>query len=96
MHCVKEITVEEGELLAGEDLILEDDLANAKPIAQKMGGPGVNGVPPIVLPVLRVVPLLGDDPLLAQVYHQAVEAPKLKIQRKMVLPHNLCWKLSRL
>ena len=38
LHRVKEITIENGGLLAGEDLALEDDLAEVKPIAQKMGG----------------------------------------------------------
>ena len=37
LHRVKEITIENGGLLAGEDLALEDDLAEVEPIAQKMG-----------------------------------------------------------
>ena len=37
LHRVKEITLEDGGLLAGEDLPLEGDLADVEPIAQKMG-----------------------------------------------------------
>src|SRR5260370_1771208 len=37
LHRVKEITIEDGGLLAGEDLALESDLAEVEPIAQKMG-----------------------------------------------------------
>src|SRR6266849_5578932 len=38
LHRVEEITIEDGGLLAGEDLALEGDLAEVEPIAQKMGG----------------------------------------------------------
>src|SRR5438046_8991246 len=37
LHRVKEITIEDGGLLAGEDLALDGDLADVEPIAQKMG-----------------------------------------------------------
>ena len=37
LHRVKEVTIEDGGLLAGEDLTLEDDLTEVEPIAQKMG-----------------------------------------------------------
>jgi hypothetical protein len=37
LHRVKKITIEDGGLLAGEDLALEGDLAEVEPIAQKMG-----------------------------------------------------------
>jgi hypothetical protein len=37
LHRVKEITIEDGGLLAGEDLALEGDLADVESIAQKMG-----------------------------------------------------------
>jgi hypothetical protein len=37
LHRIEEITIEDGGLLAGEDLALEDDLADIEPIAQKMG-----------------------------------------------------------
>jgi hypothetical protein len=37
LRRVKEITIEDGWLLAGEDPALEDDLADVEPIAQKMG-----------------------------------------------------------
>jgi hypothetical protein len=37
LHRVKEITIKDGGLLAGEDLALEGDLADVEPIAQKMG-----------------------------------------------------------
>jgi hypothetical protein len=37
LHRVKEITIKDGGLLAGEDLALEGDLADVESIAQKMG-----------------------------------------------------------
>ena len=37
LHRVKEITIEDGGLLTGQNLALEDDLADVEPIAQKMG-----------------------------------------------------------
>jgi hypothetical protein len=40
LHRVKEIPIEDGGLLAGEDVALEDDLADVEPIAQKMGERG--------------------------------------------------------
>ena len=40
LHRVKEIPIEDGGLLAGEDIALEDDLADVEPIAQKMGERG--------------------------------------------------------
>ena len=37
LHRVEQITIEDGGLLAREDLALECDLADVEPIAQKMG-----------------------------------------------------------
>src|SRR6516162_9217011 len=82
LHCVKEITIEDGGLLAGEDLALEDDLADVEPIAQKMGeraageSDAANRAPGLERTHL------GDDPSLAKVGHQQVEAAKLQIPPK--------------
>src|SRR5712691_8330374 len=85
LHRVKEITIEDGVLLAGEDLALEGDLADVEPIAQKMGEratgewDAANRAPGLERSHL------GDDPPLAKVGHQQVEAAKLQIpRRKMV------------
>src|SRR5438128_4557406 len=51
LHRVKEITIKDGGLLAGEELALEGDLADVEPIAQA-SGPRVNGMPPTARPVL--------------------------------------------
>src|SRR5215469_3567160 len=82
LHRVKEITIEDGWLLAGEDLALEDDLADVEPIAQKMGeraageSDAANRAPGLERTHL------GDDPSLAKVGHQQVEAAKLQIPPK--------------
>src|SRR5437870_1006438 len=82
LHRVKEITIEDGGLLAGEDLALEGDLADVEPIAQKMGEratgewDAANRAPGLERSHL------GDDPPLAKVGHQQVEAAKLQIPPK--------------
>src|SRR5256886_12165673 len=82
LHRVKEITIKDGGLLAGEDLALEGDLADVEPIAQKMGEwaagewDAANGAPGLERSHL------GDDPSLAKVSHQPVEAAKLRIPPK--------------
>src|SRR5947207_15247936 len=82
LHRVKEITIKDGGLLAGEDLALEGDLADVEPIAQKMGEraafewDAANRAPGLERPHL------GDDPPLAKVGHQQVEAAKLQIPPK--------------
>src|SRR5260221_3003034 len=79
LHRVKEITIEDGGLLAGEDLALEGDLADVEPITQKMGEraagewDAANRAPGLERSYL------GDDPPLAKVGHQQVEAAKLQI-----------------
>src|SRR5260370_6775055 len=79
LHRVKEITIEDGGLLTGEDLALEGDLADVEPIAQKMGEraagewDAANRAPGLDRSHL------GDDPLLAKVRHQQVEAAKLPL-----------------
>src|SRR5438552_4979833 len=83
LHRVKEITIEDGGLLAGEDLALEGDLADVEPIAQKMGEwaagewDAANGAPGLERSHL------GDDPALAKVGHQQVEAAKLQIPQRI-------------
>src|SRR2546422_9582054 len=82
LHRVKEITLEDGGLLAGEDLPLEGDLADVERIAQKMGEraagkwDAANRAPGLERSHL------GDDPPLAKVGHQQVEAAKLQIPPK--------------
>src|SRR6266699_1170218 len=79
LHRVKEITIKDGGLLAGEDLALEGDLADVEPIAQKMGEratgewDAANRAPGLERSHL------GDDPPLAKVGHQRVEAANLQI-----------------
>src|SRR5216684_7290686 len=82
LHRVKEITIEDGGLLAGEDLALEGDLADVEPIAQKMGErpagewDAANRAPGLERSHL------GDDASLAKVDHQAIEAAELQIPPK--------------
>src|SRR5205809_3540306 len=82
LHRVKEITIKDGGLLAGEDLALECDLADVEPIAQKMGEratgewDAANRAPGLERSHL------GDDSPLAKVGHQQVEAAKLQIPPK--------------
>src|ERR1700716_606656 len=79
---VEEITVEDGWLLPSEDLALKEDLPNVEPIAQKMGERAAGERDPSDgLPGLESSQLC-DDPPLAEVCHQAVEAPKLEIAAK--------------
>src|SRR5260221_10310640 len=82
LHRVEEITIEDGGLLAGEDLALEGDLADVEPITQKMGEraagewDAANRAPGLERSYL------GDDPSLAKVGHQPVEAAQLQIPPK--------------
>src|SRR5207248_10763688 len=79
LHLVKEITIKDGGLLAGEELALEGDLADVEPIAQKMGEraagewDAANRAPGLERSHL------GDDPPLAKVGHPQVEAANLRI-----------------
>src|SRR5260370_24987811 len=79
LHRVKEITIQDGALLAGQDLALEDDLTNIEPIAQKMGerAAGERNSANRASGLERSH--LGDDPPLAKVGHQQVEAAKRQI-----------------
>src|SRR5213080_4473043 len=94
LHRVKEIAIEDGGLLAGEELALEGDLADVEPIAQKMGEratsewDAANRAPGLERSHL------GDDPSLAKVGHQQVEAAKLQIPPKDG-PHPLGLLLNR-
>src|SRR6266705_1927576 len=68
LHRVKEITIDDGGLLAGQDF------ADVEPIAQKMGeGTAGKRDPANGAPALERSHL-GDDPLFAKVSHQSVEA----------------------
>jgi hypothetical protein len=75
----QEITIEDGGLLACQDLALEDHLSDVKPVAKEISeraaceGNATNG-----LPCLQG-PHLGDDAPVAQVRHQQVEAAKVEI-----------------
>src|SRR5712671_6315054 len=79
LHRVKEITIEDSGLLPGEDLALEDDLADVEPIAQKMGERASGERDPSDGLAALERSHLGDDPPLAKVGHQPVEAAKLEI-----------------
>src|SRR5260370_39089374 len=67
LHCVKEVTIDDGGLLAGEDLALEGDLADVEPIAQKMGErsagewDAANRAPGLVRPPHRADPSLASS-----------------------------------
>jgi len=77
LHRVKEITIEDGRLFAGEDLALEDDLADIEPIAQKMGERTAGKRDPADGALALERSHLGDEPSRAEVGHQQVEAAKL-------------------
>ena len=66
LHRVKEITIKDGGLLAGEDLALEDDLAKVEPIAQKMGERAAGERNPSHRASGLERSHLGDDPPLAK------------------------------
>src|SRR5260370_21075388 len=82
LHRVKEVTIEDGGLLAGEDLALEGDLADVEPIAQKMGERAAGEWDPADRAPGLERSHLGNDPALAKVGHQQVEAAKLQIPPK--------------
>src|SRR5262249_50989435 len=82
LHRVKEFTLEDGGLLAGQDLALEHDLADVEPIAQKMGErTSREGDPSDRSPGLERSHF-GDDPSFTKVGHHAVETVKLHIAPK--------------
>src|SRR5260370_25351578 len=103
LHRVKEIAIEDGGLLAGEDLALEHDLADIEPIAQKMGERAAGKRDPANrAPALERADL-GEDPSPAEVGHQQVEAANLQIPPKdgphppgFLLHHNHLPGLRRL
>src|SRR5260221_2979710 len=82
LHRVKEMTIDDGGLLPGEDLALEGDLADIEPIAQKGGERTAGEWDPANLASGLERSHLGDDPSLAKVGHQQVEAAKLQISPK--------------
>src|SRR5258708_30063215 len=79
LHRVKEITIEDGGLLAEEDLALEGDLADVEPIAQKMGERAAGKWDSANCASGLEGSHLGDDPPLAKVDHQAIEAAEIQI-----------------
>src|SRR5258708_25994030 len=79
LHGVKEITIEDGGLLAGEDIALEGDLADVEPIAQKMGERAAGEWDAANCAPGLERSHLGDDPSLAKVGHQQIEAAKLQV-----------------
>src|SRR5207253_10579581 len=79
LHRVKEITIDDGGLLAGEDLALEGDLADVEPVAQKMGERAAGEWNTADRATGLERSHLGDDPPLAKVGHQQVEAAKLEV-----------------
>jgi hypothetical protein len=81
-YLLKEIPIEDGGLLPGKDLALESHLADVEPIAQKMGEGTTGKRDPANYASALKMPHLGDDPPLAQVGHQAVEAAKLQVPPK--------------
>src|ERR1700704_3011813 len=82
LHRVKEITIEDGGLLAGKHLTFEDDLADVEPVAQKMGERAAGEWDPADRAPGLERSHLGDDPSLTKVGHQQVEAAKLQIPPK--------------
>src|SRR5713226_4823812 len=82
LHRVKEIAIEDGRLLAGEDLALEGDLTDVEPIAQKMGERAAGEWDAADRAPGLERSHLGDDAALAKVSHQQVEAAKLQIPPK--------------
>ena len=82
LHRVEEITIEDGWLLPGEYLALESDLADVEPIAQKMGERAAGEWDAADRAPSLERSHLGDDPTLAKVGHQQVEAAKLQIPPK--------------
>jgi len=66
LHRIKQITIEDGGLLAGEDLALEYDLADVEPIAQKMGEWTAGERDPANCAPGLERSHLGDDPALAR------------------------------
>src|SRR5947209_16690884 len=69
LHRVKEITIEDGGLLAGEDLALEGDLADVEAIAQQMGERAAGEWDAADRAPALERSHLGDDPSLAKVGH---------------------------
>ena len=79
LHCLEKITVENGRLLAGKDLTPEDDLADIEPVAQKIGERATGKRDPSHRAAGLERSQLGDDPPLAEVHPDAVEAAKREI-----------------
>src|SRR5258708_25630398 len=82
LHRVKEITIEDGGLVAGGDLAPEGDLADVEPVAQKMGERAAGEWDAANRAPRLERSHLGDDPPFAKVGHQPAEAAKLQIPPK--------------
>src|SRR3989442_11290087 len=74
LHCAKEITIEDGGLLARKDFALERDLADIEPIAQEAGERTSREGDPSDRSPGRERSHLCDDPSFTKVGHQPVEA----------------------
>src|SRR3981081_3754425 len=78
LHRVKEITIEDGGLLAGKHLPFKDALADVEPVAQKMGERAAGEWDPADRAPGLERSHLGDDPSLAKVGHNQVEDANLQ------------------
>ena len=77
LHRVKEITIEDGGLLAGEDLALEGDLADVEAIAQQMGERAAGEWDAADRAPALERSHLGDDPSRAEVWFTEATGPSL-------------------
>src|SRR5881227_1629611 len=84
LHRLKEITIEDGGLLAGEDLALEGDLADVEPIAQKMGERAAGEWDAANCAPGLERSHLGDDPRSRRSAINRLRLPSSKYRRKMV------------
>src|SRR5262245_17584263 len=82
LHGGKEVTIEDGGLLARKDFALEGDLADIEPIAQEMGERTARERDASDRASGLERSHLGDDASFTQVGHEAAEAAKLEIAPK--------------
>src|SRR5262245_10251899 len=82
LHGVKEITIEDGGLLARKDVALEGDLADIEAVAQEMGERTARERDASDRPPALERSHLGDDASFTQVGHEAAEAAQLEIPPK--------------
>src|SRR5262245_56473763 len=82
LHGGKEVTIEDGGLLARKDVALEGDLTDIEPVAQEMGERTARERDASDRPPALERSHLGDDASFTQVGHEAAEAAKLEIAAK--------------